>query len=261
MSRRNKGNKAKKSGAANASTAITSATQDQSPNRQSSLGPKPKRSVLIRFAQILATVIAILAGVATIAAGGGYFLEKWQETVATIDFSGDIDQKKPFSLPLVTINPSQIFSMHLPRMSCKINVEYVATNSAPYHAAVFADEEGKAGAEIRPGGTADFFCDAPAALTVIDKSNGAAVPVKQAEMTVLLNYETWVPWPIEREVTAYFIMFATSSGFRWIKGDWLSGHPAVPRPPILNRCRHFWSILVRSANNCPISHSCAQSVE
>jgi hypothetical protein len=172
-----------------------------------------------------------LAAIATIVGGTGYVLEKWQETVASIDFSGEIDQKKPFSVPLVAKNPSEIFSIHLPRMSCETNVEYYDGDS--HHAVAYGDQGGASGAAIPPQGTADYFCDVAAALTVTDKPGGTVIPIKQAEMTVTLDYETWVPWSIERQVKTRFVMFAASDGYRWQKGDWIGGHPGVPRPPNL----------------------------
>ena len=52
-------------------------------------------------------------------------------------------------------------------------------------------------------------------------------------MSVILNYETWMPWTIERRVVTQFVMFNTSNGYRWVKGDWIGGHPSVQRPPNL----------------------------
>ena len=57
----------------------------------------------------MAKIVGGLATVPTIAAAGGYAMEKWNETKATVDFVGEIDQKKPFTVPLSIKNPSLFF--------------------------------------------------------------------------------------------------------------------------------------------------------
>jgi hypothetical protein len=195
---------------------------------------KPKRSRLVLFAEIAGGIIAVAAGVATIVAGTGYAIEKWQETVARIEFSGDVDQKKPLTLPLSAKNPSDIFAMYEPRMECSINVEYTDETPA-HHVFIFADQLPVTTPTISPGGTGTYFCDAPQMVTITDTPTGAVIPMKQAEMIVTLHYKTKAPFLIEHTVVNQFAVFVTSSGYRWVKGTWLGGHPTVQRPPNLEK--------------------------
>lgn len=183
---------------------------------------------------VLSLVATILVAIATIVPATGYVEEKWQETVASIDFFGDTDQKRPLTLPLLAKNPSGIFAMYEPRMQCSINVEYDDGTSA-HHAAIFADQLPVTTPTIPPGRGGTYFCDAPQMVTLSDKTTGAVVPMKQAEMTVTLHYKTRVPFFIERTVVGQFAVFATSSGYRWVKGSWLGGHPSVQRPANLEK--------------------------
>jgi hypothetical protein len=179
----------------------------------------------------------VLAAIATIVAGTGYALEKWQDTNATIDFSGDVDQKKPFTIPLITKNPSSIFSIHMPIISCSIEVEY--SDGDKSHLFSTTNQIPVAGMAIAPSETQNYFCNAPDTLTITAGSTpgGPIVPIKQADMVVSLDYETWVPWTIKRRATAQFVMFQTAGGFRWVKGRWIGLKQNSIWPPDLPRSR------------------------
>ena len=64
-----------------------------------------------------------------------------------------------------------------------------------------------------------------------DSPNGPIIPVKQADMLVALDYETWVPVTIQRHTVTQFLMFQTPNGYRWIKGDWIGSQQGVVWPP------------------------------
>ena len=162
-----KGKKVKRPSTASASTTTTQSKKVQLPLQTLLPAPKAKRSVLV----LILEGAAVLAAIATIVAGTGYVLEKWRETTATVDFSGDIDQKKPFTLPLVAKNQGSIFSMHLPRMECSVkSMEY--SDGGSHHVLAFANQGSVTGAAIAPNGTKNYFCDAPSALTLTDKPGG-----------------------------------------------------------------------------------------
>ena len=224
----------KKKKGANSPKKLLPPTLSPTPPQVSIPELRSRRSRLILVAEILGGVIALLAGAATIGAGTGYAIEKWQETTATVDFSGDVDEKRPLTLPLLAKNPSGIFAMYEPRMQCSVNAEY-DDGSPAHHAAIFADQLPVPTPTIPPGRTGTYFCDAPQMGTLADTKTGAVVPMKQAEMTVTLNYKTRMPFLIQRTVVSQFAVFATSSGYRWVKGSWLGGHPMVQRPPDLEK--------------------------
>jgi hypothetical protein len=220
-----KGNKS----TASASTSVRQSTQTRGPHQtQSLLSTLKEHPVFVVVSLILTTLVAG----ATIVPAAGYVEEKWQETIATTDFSGDIDQKKPFSVPLVTKNPSSIFAMHQPRISCWIDVEYGGVGTVS-KAIAAADQKPLSGLAIAPGGTRNYFCDMPDNFTLHegDTADGAILPVKQADMLIEMDYETWVPWAIERQVVTQFLMLQTANGFRWIKGDWIGPQQGVVWPP------------------------------
>jgi hypothetical protein len=188
-----------------------------------------KRSILVLFLELF----GVIAAIATIVASTGYALERWQDTNATIDFSGEIDQKKPFSIPLVIKNPSTIFSAHSPRVACWIEVEYLNPSSTG-HALMAADQpSSSAGLAILPSQTRNYFCSMPDNFTLSEgeKPGGPVIPIKQAEMLVKAEYETWIPWGIPRQVISRFVMLQTSGGFRWIKGEWVASPTTIVWPP------------------------------
>jgi len=199
-------------------------TQAQAPIH----APKPERSLLV----LLLELLGILAAIATIVAGTGYAFERWQDTTATIDFSGEIDQKKPFSIPLVIENPSTIFAAHSPRVACWIEAEYLNPNSTG-HALLAADQPSvSAGMGIPPNQTRNYFCKMPDNFTLSegDKPGGPIIPIKQAEMLVKIEYDTWLPWLHHHEVVTQFVMLQTSTGFRWIKGQWAGSTTIINWP-------------------------------
>jgi hypothetical protein len=180
---------------------------------------------------VVSLLVSALVAIATIAASGGYAVERWHDTTATVDFSGEIDQKKPFAIPLVVKNPSSIFSMHLPRMTCAANVEYADEEN---NRALIGADQGPASSRsaIEPGSTRNYYCDLPGALEMraANDPKGPLIP-KKADMLVAIDYETWMPVStIQRRVVTQFVMVQTTSGFRWIKGDWIGGHRAVVWP-------------------------------
>jgi hypothetical protein len=228
VSNRNNKKKGRAPPTANASTTTAETRPIQAPTQSPHPALAQRRSVLVLFLEGL----GILAAIATIAYFGGYALEKWQETFAVVDFSGDIDQKKPFSIPLVVKNPSSIFKMYLPQIDCWVDVEYVGDDPQKAHVLMAADKQGGAGAEIAPNGTGNFFCDMPDYLAFHQgDQNGSIVPIKQADMLVAIDYETWVPWTIKRHIVSQFVMLQTPGGFRWIKGQWMLGQQGVVWPP------------------------------
>jgi hypothetical protein len=222
----NRANKKKgnKNGTANASTSTTPTTPARLASQPQSLASTLRQHPVFL---VVSFVVAALVAIATIVPATGYVEERWQETVATVDFSGEIDQQKPLTVPLVIANPSDIFSIHVPKISCTVDVEY--SDGGIHHAVMFGDQGGVQGAEIAPHSNAIYFCDAPSAFTVASPG-GPPIPIKQADISVILDYETWVPWAIPRQVTTPFVVITTSGGFRWIKGDWIAGHPRIPRP-------------------------------
>ena len=50
----------------------------------------------------------------------------------------------------------------------------------------------------------------------------SVVPVKIAYMQVYISYKTWLLgiWPISRLLPERFTLFPTSSGYRWVKGQY-----------------------------------------
>jgi len=177
-------------------------------------------------------VLWFLVAAATIVPALGYAEEKWHETIASVDFSGEIDQKKPFSIPLVVKNPSAIFPMHMPRVSCWVDVEYVGTDPKKNRALIAADQGPSGGLAIDPGKTENYLCSMPDNLTLHEGPNatGPIMPIKQADMLITVKYETWVPLAIPRHFVTQFVMFQTTEGFRWIKGNWI-GRQGIVWPP------------------------------
>jgi hypothetical protein len=174
----------------------------------------------------------MLVAVATIGPATGYAIEKWNDTVATIDFSGDIDQKKPFSIPLVIKNPSTIFSAHSPTVSCWIEVEYSNASGTSDLLTAIVEPPTSAGMAIPPEQIRNFLCDAPDKFktTEGDKPGGPIVPIKQAELLVEATYETWLPWTKSHRVVVRFVMLQTSAGYRWIKGEWAGSPGSIVWP-------------------------------
>jgi hypothetical protein len=221
-------NKKGKTVKARVSAAAQAAAYAQPPAQtQSLLSTLKEHSIFVAVSLLLTFLVAV----ATIVPAAGYVQEKWYETLGTIDFSGDIDQKRPFSIPLLVKNPSFIFAMHVPKISCWVDVFY--TDGKDSNVLMAAQQPPVAGLEIIPGGAADYSCSAPDnfAISAGATPGGPVIPIKQADMFVTLEYETWIPFSIKRNVTVKFVMFQSSTGFRWIKGDWMGTNPGVVWPP------------------------------
>jgi hypothetical protein len=206
VSKHTKTKEEKKAGAAHASRAT--ATPIQVP--PSSDEPKPRRSLL----GLASAIIGVLAAVAGIVAGTGYAIEKWHETLAVVDM-GEVDQQKPFSAPVQIKNPSAIFDMHSPSITCRFSAEY--TNG------VFLPEGGTVGRhgipKITAGESGVFFCDMPDKFTITDNATGKINTLISATMVIIVNYETWVPWSVSQQTPpTTFTLLNTSNGYRWVKG-------------------------------------------
>jgi hypothetical protein len=157
-------------------------------------------------------ILAGLAAVAGIVAGTGYAIEKWNDTTAIVDFSGEIDQNKPFSIPLVVKNPSQIFAMHASRISCWADVSY-ETGQPSGLVLLQADQGAISVGTIPAGSSRNYPCDLPGTLVVHKGPTPEAppYPVKQADMLVTTDYETWIPFTVSRHAVTHFVMFKTTS--------------------------------------------------
>jgi hypothetical protein len=224
--RRNKGRKPIAPKKSTEPKALQALTPGPAPAPAPVRAPKRHRGLILA-----AEILAVPAAVATIVGGTGYAIERWHETAAVVDFSGEPDQQKPFALPLVVKNPSSIFAMHRPQMECSNDVEYNDGGSGSLVA--YGEQGATTGAAIPPGGSANYFCDVASGLEAVNKETASKLAIKQAEITVRFNYETWVPWSVNQHVATHFVMLTTTSGFRWIKGEWMSGHPGIKRPPNL----------------------------
>lgn len=167
------------------------------------------------FAPIVA-LLGVLAAIAGIVAGTGYSMEQWHQTVPTIDM-GKIDPTKPFSAPLEIKNPSPIFDMHSPGVSCRF--------SAVYSEGIVLPQGGTTGWHGIPNGiipagqSAVFFCDMPDKFTFKNNDTGKINILVSATMVVAVRYETWIPVTILRETPpTTFTFLDTSTGYQWVKG-------------------------------------------
>jgi hypothetical protein len=106
-----KNNNRKKPNKANASKKVAPPTKTPPPIQTQNLSSILKEHPVFVIVSLAASA---LVAIATVLPAAGYVQEKWKDTTATIDFSGDIDQNKPFALPLVIKNPSSIFWIHAP---------------------------------------------------------------------------------------------------------------------------------------------------
>ncbi len=227
MSRKNK---SKGKGTPNSQATPSAPTLTSTPPQPQSLSATLKQHPVFLGISLLASVLVTAA---TVIPAAGYAKERWQETIATVDFSGDIDQSKPFSIPLVVTNPSQIFSMYNPKISCWVDVEYKSAGNVSK--ALMAADQGAIGVglEVKPKETRNYLCNMPDNFTLraAPPGTGPILPVKQADMLVAIDYETWVPWTVARRAVTKFVMFQTTVGFRWIKGDWVGSQMAIVWPP------------------------------
>jgi hypothetical protein len=206
VSKNTKKKEEKKAGAAHASRATATPIQVPASSDES----KPRRSLL----GLASAIIGVLAAVAGIVAGTGYAIEKWHETLAVVDM-GEVDQQKPFSAPLQIKNPSAIFDMHSPSITCRFSAEY--TNG------VFLPEGGTVGRhgipKIAAAESGVFFCDMPDKFTITDNATGKINTLVSATMVIIVNYETRVPWSVSQQTPpTTFTLLNTSNGYRWVKG-------------------------------------------
>src|ERR1700730_11731351 len=149
---------------------------------------------------------------------GAYGLEKWNETVLAIDQSGDVDQKKPFTLPIAVRNLSGLFTARAPFVICHFQVLFDDSKGGR------AEETGHDQAthlpDIIPGHNEVYSCREPDKFVVARQDDGSVLPIKIAYMQVYVSYSTWLLWPISRFVSEHFTLFPTSSGYRWVKGQY-----------------------------------------
>lgn len=116
--------------------------------------------------------------------------------------------------------------MHNPRISCWTDVDYESQPAKTFSArAVSSQGAISAGLQINPGEVRNYFCDVGGAFNLHEgtSATGPIIPIKLADMLIVVDYETWLPWTITRQGLTKFIMFPTTKGFRWAKGDWVAG--------------------------------------
>ena len=146
---------------------------------------EPRRGGFKAALVALATIIGIPSAI-------GYIVEKWQETMAVIEMSTDVDPQKPFTLPLYIKNPSTFFDMHYPKVSCNFSAVYsqggsgrVTSNGGTLGA--------HAGSLIAAGDAVVFYCSFPDNFTFKNDDTGKLTPLVSGGMTVTVDYETWLP--------------------------------------------------------------------
>ncbi|MDE2283645.1 MAG: hypothetical protein KGK33_03405 [Hyphomicrobiales bacterium] len=156
--------KGKAKNTANSPTGSTLSTPSiAKPQSQNLLATLKEHPVVVAVSLLLWFLVAA----ATIVPAAGYVQEKWHETIPAVDFSGDIDQQKPFSIPLAIKNPSGIFAMHNPRISCWTDVDYESQPAKTFSArAVSSQGAISAGLQINPGEVRNYFCDVGGAFNL-----------------------------------------------------------------------------------------------
>lgn len=157
-----------------------------------------------------------LVSAATVGPAVVLAVEKWNETIATIDM-GSVDPKKPFSAPLEIKNASTIFDMHSPAIACDF--------SAVYSEGLVLPSGGTSGWHALPKMTvpvkssAIFFCDFPDKFKFTSDTTGKTLTLEAATLTVSVKYETWTPFAIERQPPpTTFTLLNTSTSYQWVKG-------------------------------------------
>jgi hypothetical protein len=183
----------------------------------------PPRSTGRRIARLLAEVLVGLAALGSAAAGGGYVVERWHETKATIDVGKGTDQKRPFIVPLVVNNPSSIFTMWKVTILCHVDAIY--SSGTKYRFSESGTEWGNGSGSIEPRRSANFSCDFPNKFDIHEGTdpNGPVVPLTSATMTLHLQYETHILlWAIPQQMAETFTLLNTSTGYLWITGSWLN---------------------------------------
>jgi hypothetical protein len=188
----------------------------QPPMRPANVPPKPaaKQSRWIVALEVIGGVAALTG----IISYGATALEKWHDTSAIVDLAADVDQQKPFTLPLFIKNPSSIFDMHSPTVACKFSVTY--SDGGPHLATSNGGTYGLHQTSLIPaGGAAPFFCDFADKFKVSFEDSKEAAPITEGNITVTVEYQTWLFWSVKQTPPpATFNLLKTSTGFRWIKG-------------------------------------------
>ena len=188
----------------------------QSPSPAPAATPTPPSKVKRSFLVLILEILGSAAVIATIVGLTITVLEKWQETVATIDM-GVVDQKKPFSAPFEISNPSGIFGMHSPAMACRFSAVFSDGLVVPEGGTT--DWHRLPDAVIAPKRSALFFCAIQDEFTITNNATGKVAELVSATMSVAVKYETWIPRPVSREPPpTTFTLLKTSTGYRWIKG-------------------------------------------
>jgi hypothetical protein len=187
---------------------------------QSPQPPSIGRQIVRRLAELLLGAAAL----GSAAAGGGYAVEKWHETKAAINLGGEIDQKKPFIIPLLVSNPSTLFTMWGVKILCHVEAQY--SDGPTYKATASGNEWAMSGAaSIPPRESSNFSCDFPDKFTLTEGATpgGKPIPLASATMTLALQYDTHAfVWTIPQPFTETFTLLNTSTGYRWVKGSWLN---------------------------------------
>lgn len=187
---------------------------------------RPQPSVLPgrKTVPLLGQVILGIAALVSAAAAGGYGVERWHDTQATIDAGGDIDQKKPFSYPWRFSNPSTIFTMYGVKAFCLISAEY--SDPPQYKASTSGGQQAMSGTTtIQPKGAANFVCNTPDqfSLSEGETPGGKPIPLTAATITMNVQYETRILlWTIPQTITETFTLLNTTTGYRWVKGIWMN---------------------------------------
>lgn len=186
--------------------------------------PQPSALPGRRTVPILGQAILGIAALVSAAAAGGYGVERWHDTQATIDVGGDIDQKKPFSFPWRFSNPSTIFTMYSVKASCRISAEY--SDPPQYKATSGGAQWEMSGATIIPAkGVANFSCNYPDQVKITEgnSSEGKPLPLTSATITMNAQYETRILlWTMHQTITETFTLLDTTTGYRWVKGIWIN---------------------------------------
>lgn len=174
----------------------------------------------------LIKIFGVLVGIATILPAFGYALEKWEETIPIIDFASEVDQKAPFTTPLVIKNQSQIFAALGPEIRCLTILQYgppqgpgliaYAWDPPPAHGPRPNPVWASLGvSEISPGKAANYACNRAGKIYVVDHDGDPMVMA--ASMRAYFRFHTAM-WPWERTTTEDFTSFRTREGYRWAKG-------------------------------------------
>ena len=166
----------------------------------------------------LRLLAGLMVGLATVIVGLGYCVEKWHETIPTIDLVGDLDQKAPFSIPLNAHNRSTFFSMNSAVIACHIQNEY-SDDKRQDLVEKGSQWATSAGGPIEPGGSQIYLCNFPDKLSYTGEG-GETIPLKKATMEIELSYDTLLIWQMHRHVEETFRAYRTPAGLHWVKGKW-----------------------------------------